>query len=80
MCERSLDIIPSLLRTRDALEDVLALEQELADFEEHRANEKETKANQAELRAKMEEQWANKLTKYLIINWVFFISYVYLQC
>jgi hypothetical protein len=45
MCDRSLDIIPSLLRTRDALEDALALEQERADWEEHRANEEEIRAN-----------------------------------
>ena len=79
MCDRSLDIIPGLLRTRDALEDALALEQERADWEEHRANEEETRANQVELRANMEEQRAKKLRKYLIISWVFFDSYVYLQ-
>ncbi|PWA56411.1 zinc finger, GRF-type [Artemisia annua] len=54
MCDRSLDIIPGLLRNRDALEDALALEQERADWEEHRANEEDTRANQAELRANME--------------------------
>ncbi|PWA67759.1 hypothetical protein CTI12_AA238450 [Artemisia annua] len=79
MCDRSLDIIRSLLRTRDALEDALSLEQERADCEEHQANEEETRANQAELRANMEEQWAKKLRKYLIISWVIFASYVYLQ-
>ncbi|PWA89653.1 zinc finger, GRF-type [Artemisia annua] len=79
MCDRSLDIIPGLLRTRDALEDALDLEQERADWEEHRPNEDETRANQAELRAKMEEERAKKLRKYLIISWVLFASYIYLQ-
>ena len=75
MCDRSLDIIPGLLRTRDAL----ALEQDWADWEEHRANDEETRANQMELRANIEEQRAKKLRKYLIISWVFFASYGYLQ-
>ena len=86
MCDRSLDIIPGLLRTRDALEDALALEQKRADWEEHRANEEETRAKdaerrakEAELRANIEEECAKKLKKYLIISWVFFASYVYLQ-
>lgn len=79
MCDRSLDIIPGLLRTRDALEDALGLEQERADWEEQRANEEDTWANQAERRAKMEEQRANKLRKYLIISWFSFNFYVYLQ-
>ncbi|PWA64044.1 zinc finger, GRF-type [Artemisia annua] len=81
MCDRSLDIIPGLLRTRDALEDALALEQEKADWEEHRANEEETRANQAELRAKMEEERAKKLRKYLIITWLMVVMLgVYEQC
>ena len=70
---------PWFTKDQDALEDVLALEQERADFEEHKANEEEMRANQADLRAKLEEQRANKLRKYLIISWVFFVSYVYLQ-
>ncbi|PWA63782.1 zinc finger, GRF-type [Artemisia annua] len=53
----------------DALEDVLALEQERADFEEHMANKEETWANQVEFQEKMEEQRAKKLRKYLNISW-----------
>ena len=61
MCIRSLNIISGLLRTRDALEDVLALKQERADYEEHKANKEDLWENK-------EWQWTNKLRKYLIIS------------
>ncbi|GKC54155.1 hypothetical protein Tco_1076900 [Tanacetum coccineum] len=53
-------IIPSLLRTRNQMQDLLDITEDMADFEEHKANTQETRANMEQKRANVKHERANR--------------------
>ncbi|GJT41789.1 hypothetical protein Tco_0941654 [Tanacetum coccineum] len=53
-------IIPSLLRTRNQMQDLLDITEDMADFEEHKANTQETRANMEQRRANVKHERANR--------------------
>ncbi|GJR59207.1 hypothetical protein Tco_1501369 [Tanacetum coccineum] len=85
MCPRVVDIIPSLLRNRNQLEDMLDITEERDDFKEHMADTEETRPNIEQRRANVEHERANKehdganrMMTYLMLSWFVFIGYFFL--
>nr|GEX23691.1 hypothetical protein [Tanacetum cinerariifolium] len=86
MCLRVVDIIPGLLRSRNQMEHLLDMTEEIDDFDEHRANTQEIRENMEQRRANVEHEkanrehsMANRMRTYLMLSWFVFVGYLFLH-